>query len=163
MDPGMGHTAADTRFAEIYAANFDALVRLASLLVDSAAAAEDIVQDSFAKLYTRLETVATPQPWLRTTVVNACRNERRRLGTARRYGARLAGPATAADQPIDELITSLRRLPERQRAVLVLHYYADLPEAEIAEILGTRIGAVKSALHRARGRLQAEVTDERNR
>jgi len=163
MDPGVGRTADDTRFAEIYAANFDALVRLASLLVDSAAAAEDIVQDSFAKLYTRLETVATPQPWLRTTVVNACRNERRRLGTARRYGARLASPETATDQPVDELISSLRRLPDRQRAVVVLHYYVDLSEAEIAQILGMRIGTVKSALHRARARLQSEVSGEPNR
>lgn len=163
MDPGVGRTADDTRFAEIYAANFDALVRLASLLVDSAAAAEDIVQDSFAKLYTRLETVATPQPWLRTTVVNACRNERRRLGTARRYGARLASPETATDQPVDELISSLRRLPDRQRAVVVLHYYVDLSEAEIAQVLGMRIGTVKSALHRARARLQSEVSDEPNR
>lgn len=160
MNASIGGTSRDELFADVYADNFDSLVRLASLLVDSAAAGEDIVQDSFAKLFVRLETVTAPQAWLRTTVVNACRNERRRLGTARRYASRLAGQSTAIDPPVDELIASLRRLPNRQRAAVVLRYYADLPEAEIAAILGTRIGTVKSALHRARVRLQSEVTDE---
>ena len=161
MDSIVGGRPRDQTFVDLYATHFDSLVRLASLLVDSAAAGEDIVQDTFAKLFVRLETVDTPQAWLRTTVVNACRNERRRLGTARRYAPRLAGQPVAVDPPVDELIASLRRLPDRQRTAVVLRYYVDLSETEIASILGIRIGTVKSALHRARVRLQSEVSDER--
>ena len=147
----------DDRFSALYAAHFDQLVRVAVLLVGSTAAAEDIVQDAFAKLHDRLHRIDAPPAWLRTTVVNACRNERRRLGTARRHAARLATAPTVIDEAAHELVASLRQLPHRQRAVVVLRYYLDLPEAEIAEMLGVRLGTVKSSLHRALARLQTEV------
>ena len=141
----------------LYLAQFDPLVRLAALLVGSTPAAEDIVQDAFVKLHDRMGRIDVPSAWLRVTVVNACRNERRRLGTARRYASRLATNATVLDEPVDELVSSLRRLPARQRAVVVLRFYLDLPEAEIAALLGVRVGTVKSSLHRALARLHTEV------
>ena len=144
-------------FGVLYAAHFDHLVRLAALLVGSAGAAEDIVQDAFAKLLDRLSRIAVPEAWLWVTVINACRNERRRLGTARRYAARIATGPIGIDEPVHELVASLRRLPHRQRAVVVLRFYLDLPEAEIATVLGVRLGTVKSSLHRALARLQLEV------
>jgi RNA polymerase sigma factor (sigma-70 family) len=61
------------------------------------------------------------------------------------------------DEPVHDLVESLRRLPHRQRAVVVLHFYLDLPEAEIGAILSMRPGTVKSSLHRALARLQTEV------
>ena len=144
-------------FDVLYAAHFDPLVRLAALLVGSAATAEDIVQDSFAKLLNRLGRVDVPEAWLRVTVVNACRNERRRLSTARRYAGRIAVAPTVVDEPVHDFVASLRRLPHRQRAVVVLRFYLDLPEREIATVLGMGLGTVKSSLHRALARLQMEV------
>jgi len=58
---------------------------------------------------------------------------------------------------VHELIASVRRLPHRQRAVVVLRFYLDLPEAEIAQMLGVRPGTVKSSLHRALSRLESEI------
>lgn len=150
----------DDVFSSLYSAQFDRLVRLASLLVGSTPAAEDIVQDAFAKLHDRLSRIDIPEAWLRTTVTNACRNERRRLGTARRLAGRLVSSPTVMDEPVHDLVASLRRLPHRQRAVVVLRFYLDLPEAEIGAMLGMRPGTVKSSLHRALARLQTEVIDE---
>jgi RNA polymerase sigma factor (sigma-70 family) len=95
--------------------------------------------------------------WLRVAAVNACSNERRRLGTARRLAPHLASESVTTEEPKPELIASLRRLPDRQRAVVVLRFYLDLSEADIAETLGMRPGTVKSSLHRALARLQTEV------
>ena len=150
-------TGIDDLFSSLYSAQFDHLVRLASLMVGSTPAAEDIVQDAFAKLHDRLSRIDVPEAWLRTTVTNACRNERRRLGTARRLAGRLVSGPTVVDEPVHELVASLRRLPHRQRAVVVLRFYLDLPEADIAAMLGVRLGTVKSSLHRALARLQTEV------
>jgi len=61
---------------------------------------------------------------------------------------------------VNELIDSLRRLPARQRAVVALRYYEDRPEAEIAELLGIRLGTVKSSLHRAHTALRQELTHD---
>jgi RNA polymerase sigma-70 factor (sigma-E family) len=144
-------------FSSLYASHFDQLVRLASLLTSSSMVAEDIVQEAFAKLHNRFDRIEIPQAWLRVAVVNACSNERRRLGTARRLAPRLVRETMMADEPMPELMASVRRLPDRQRAVVVLRFYLDLPEAEIAEALGMRPGTVKSSLHRALARLQTEV------
>jgi RNA polymerase sigma-70 factor (sigma-E family) len=151
------HKGVSDVFSALYSAQFEHLVRVAALLVGSTPAAEDIVQDAFAKLHDRLGRIDVPEAWLRTTVTNACRNERRRLGTARRHAARLAVGPSVMDEPVHDLVASLRRLPYRQRAVVVLRFYVDLPEAEIADILGVRLGTVKSALHRALSRLHTEV------
>lgn len=144
-------------FARLYHDRFLPLVRLAGLLTGSGAAAEDIVQEKFAKLHIRFGRVLNPEAWLHTAVVNACRNERRRLGVARRYAPLLAERGSAVDPVDSELIASLRRLPHRQRAVVVLRFYLAMPEAEIAEVLGVRPGTVKSSLHRALQRLRLEV------
>jgi RNA polymerase sigma-70 factor (sigma-E family) len=144
-------------FASLYASHFDQLVRLASLLTSSSMVAEDIVQEAFAKLHNRFDRIEVPQAWLRVAVVNACSNERRRLRTARRLAPRLVRETMTAEEPMPELMASLRRLPDRQRAVVVLKFYLDLPEAEITEALGMRPGTVKSSLHRALARLQTEV------
>lgn len=154
----------DAAFARLYAEQFDPLVRLAALLVGSPAAAEDVVQDSFAKLHGRFHRIDEPRAWLRVAVVNASRNERRRLGRLRRHLARqshrrepmaVAGPPP--EPPDASLLAALRRLPPRQRAVVVLRYYLGLDEAEIASTLGIRPGTVKSRLHRALAQLRVEL------
>jgi RNA polymerase sigma-70 factor (sigma-E family) len=144
-------------FAALYAAHHDRLVRLAALLQGSSIAAEDSVQEAFAKLHDRLDRVEAPAAWLTTAVVNASRNQRRHQAVVRRVLPWLARPPVAPDEPVHELVASVRRLPHRQRAVVVLRFYEDLPEAEIASILGVPIGTVKSNLHRALARLRVEV------
>lgn len=158
MDPAGGDASSES-FEGLYAAHFDSLVRLAVLLVDSPAAAEDVVQAVFVKLLVRFDTVDSPVAWLRASVTNGCRNERRRLGTARRYASRLVGQPPTIEEPVDDLVVMLRRLPYRQRAVVVLRFYLDLSESDIATTLGMRPGTVKSSLHRALTRLRLEVEE----
>lgn len=157
-DPLAVELAEETEtFASLYSSHYDQLVRLASLLTSSSMVAEDIVQEAFAKLHNRFDRIEVPRAWLRVAVVNACSNERRRLSTARRLAPRLARQTTTTADPMPELMASLQRLPDRQRAVVVLRFYLDLPEADIAKALGMRPGTVKSSLHRALARLQTEV------
>jgi len=149
------------RFGALYRAEHDGLVRLAGLVLGSGVVAEDVVQEAFAKLHGQLDRVENPAGWLRVAVVNGCRNEHRRLGRARRHVQRIGGAATgeaaAIDPPTPELIQSLRRLPVRQRTVVVLRFYEDLPEADIARIMHIRVGTVKSTLHRALAKLREEI------
>lgn len=135
------------------------MVRVAHLISGSNAVAEEIVQDAFVRLRERWDSLDNPGGYLRTTVVNACRSQLRRHDVERRY-ARTQRPddIVTGDREIDETWTALGQLPERQRAVLVLRFYEDLPEAEIAHILGCRIGTVKSSMHRALKRLRKELS-----
>ena len=146
-------------FEALYEAQHDRLVRAAALMTGSTAAAEDMVQEAFAKLHLRWGRVDEPAAWLRTVVMNSAKNELRRSSVRRRFLERNGPRAVTAhlDQPVNEIVHSLRRLPARQRAVVVLRYYEDLPEAEIAELLGIRLGTVKSSLHRALEALRNEV------
>jgi RNA polymerase sigma-70 factor (sigma-E family) len=152
-----GPDRSDAGFARVYASEHARLVRLAALLLGSTAVAEDVVQDAFARLHDRLGRVDCPPAWLRTAVVNGCKNERRRWAVARRHAHLLAVDDVQSDPPVHELIEALRALPARQRSVVVLRFYEDLPEADIAELLGIRLGTVKSRLHRALARLREEV------
>lgn len=150
---------ADQLLAELYRAHYASLVRLAILLADDNAAAEDLVQDAFVRLHRgwgRLRDPDAALPYLRTCVVNGGRSRLRRLRTVRTFSKHdvarhepsaehhaLLGEAHA------ELLAALQTLPERQRQVLVLRYYAECTEAETADTLGISVGAVKSHTHRA--------------
>ncbi|MCX5010195.1 SigE family RNA polymerase sigma factor [Streptomyces sp. NBC_00555] len=138
----------------LYHAHRLRMVRLAVLLVDDLATAEDVVQDAFTALYRRhgehITEVDNALGYLRTAVVNTSRSVLRRRRTARAWT-----PAAPADVPsaeahvvIDEahreVLAALGRLTPRRRQVLVLRYWADLSEAEIASTLGISRGAVKS-------------------
>lgn len=144
--------------AQLYAAHRLSLVRLALLLVDDRASAEDVVQDAFAHLARRLHRLRDPDAalaYLRTSVVNGSRSTLRRRRTARAY----APPADVEPPGPDdravlaeehrELLAAMDRLGERQREVLVLRYWSGLSEAEIAEACGISRGAVKSTASRA--------------
>ncbi len=157
------HVEGAATFGDVYREHYDHLVRVAYLIVGSSAAAEDVTQEAFAKLHARFQRVRNPGGWLRTVVVNGAKNEVRRQGAVRRLRERLHGPARLAEATPEagsELIGSLRRLPARQRAVVVLRFYADLTEADIADALGMRTGTVKSSLHRALGALRDQMGSE---
>ena len=152
-----GDQVAAAWFAALYRSDHDRLVRLAALILGSGLAAEDVVQDTFAQLHGRFDQVANPGGWLRVAVVNGCRNEHRRLGRARRHAHRLDQRSTEGSEPTPELIDSLRRLPLRQRTVVVLRFYEDLTEADIARTMGISVGTVKSTLHRGLAKLREEI------
>lgn len=146
----------DVAFESVYRSHRSGMVRLAYVITGSNEIAEEVTQEAFARLHQRWSTVDHPVAYLRTIVTNLCRNEVRRFALERR---RAPKPLPDVDDPeIDETWVVVCRLPFRQRAVLALRYYADLPEAEVARILGCRIGTVKSAHHRALARLREELS-----
>ncbi len=153
-------------FEDLYHAHRLPLVRLAILLVDDQDSAEDVVQDAFAALHRRwshLEDPARALAYLRTSVVNGSRSKLRRRRTARAYVPAHEPPAEPADTLLllaeeqRELLAAVRALPERQRQVVVLRYWSDLSEAEIAETLGVSRGTVKSTASRALDALQTTL------
>ncbi len=165
--PGDGHPPYDNApppdprptISELYHAHRLAMVRLAVLLVDDRATAEDVVQDAFAALYKRhgdqLGEVDNAPAYLRTAVVNAARSVLRRRRTARDYTPPYEADAPSAEERIvldeehREVLAALSGLTARRREVLVLRYWCDLTEAQIATTLGISRGAVKSLASRA--------------
>jgi len=134
------------------------LLRLARLLVDDQQSAEDVVQDAFAGFYRTYAGLADPakaQTYLRSAVLNNARSALRRRRTARAYSpphdvnARSAESIAMLDLEHQAVFDAIHRLPERQREILVLRYYENLSEAEIAELTGLAKGTVKSTASRA--------------
>ena len=133
-------------FGEFYAGHFTELVRLATLLSGSVDAAPDLVQDCFVRLHGRWASVREPLPYVRRSVVHACASHHRRAAVVRRNPP--AEPR-ASELGADELQDALAALPARQRAAVVLRYYGDLPDADIARALRCREGTVRSLVSRA--------------
>ncbi|MFD6229177.1 RNA polymerase sigma factor [Streptomyces sp. NPDC060232] len=164
--PGDGAPEPPTVTA-LYHAHRLGMVRLAVLLVDDLATAEDVVQDAFTALYRRhgeqIADVDNALGYLRTSVVNTARSVLRRRRTVRAWT-----PPPTVDEPsaedhvvLDEahreVLAALARLTPRRRQVLVLRYWADLSEAEIATTLGISRGAVKSNASRGLDALERNL------
>ncbi|MGA2208116.1 MAG: SigE family RNA polymerase sigma factor [Acidimicrobiales bacterium] len=143
-------------FEAFYLASYDSLVRLAYVLTSSREVAEDLVQDSFVRLHHRFADVDTPDRYIRRCVVNASRSYFRRSGRERDKRPLLYVVPGDGDAPgaSGELNDVLLTLPYRQRAAVVLRFYSDLSENEIAEILGCRPGTVGSLIHRGLERMR---------
>jgi RNA polymerase sigma factor (sigma-70 family) len=148
--------AAELTFEELYAAQFTPLVRLATLLCGQVEPARDIVQDCFVELHVRWRKIDRPTAYLRRSVVNGCRSRARWERLRRGHRSDIE---PAEEQPVDELGDVLARLPQRQRAAVVLKYYERRTEAEIAEILGCRPGSVGPLVTRALRSMRSELTD----
>ena len=144
-------------FEAFYHREFAGLVRLAMVLVDSQEQAEEVVQDAFAALYLRYRLVTTPLAYIRASVLNGSRKVLRRRILTRR----LPGQSSADSEIVyNHVIDAVRRLPAKQRAVVVLRYELQLTDSEIAETLQMPTGTVKSTLHRAIARLREEITND---
>lgn len=141
----------------LYEAHALGLVRLAVVMVGDRPAAEDVVQEAFCGLYRRWAALSDPGKalgYVRSSVLNGCRSLLRRR--ARQPAAAAGNPAgesaeTAAliGEEHQQVLAAIRRLPDRQRQALVLRYYLDLDEEEIAQVMGISRGTVKSATSRA--------------
>jgi RNA polymerase sigma-70 factor (sigma-E family) len=157
---------ADTAVAALYASHWNKLVRLAALLTRDVSVAEEIVQDAFVAFHRKWDSISDPaaaHAYLRASVVNGARSALRHRSVEEKYrqpGAPApAGPeelAVRADTDA-RVMTALHTLPRRQREVLVLRYYGDLSEADIADTLGLSRGAVKSHAHRGLAALKAAL------
>jgi RNA polymerase sigma-70 factor (sigma-E family) len=166
-----GDRDADEALVAIYTAHYRSLVRLGTLLLHDQAAAEDVVQDAFVAMHASWRRLRDPDralPYLRQAVVNRSRSRLRHLKVADRKAPALlpaesagfvpsaeAGAMSALDR--DHVMRALRSLPQRQREVLVLRYYGDLSEAQIAEAMGISTGAVKSHASRGMGALRERL------
>jgi len=161
LDEGGGVVARMDDFADFYREAYPGAVRLAWLLTHDHAAAEDVVQDVFVRLRTRLGTLEHRTAYLRTAIVNGCRDRARSAGRADAgwHRLRVVSEVSSTDKP-SELLDAVGHLPYKQRAVLVLRYWADLPEGEIAAIVGVRPATVRSITSRALDRLRRELPDE---
>jgi RNA polymerase sigma-70 factor (sigma-E family) len=150
--------AADQAMVRLYRRNFNGLVRLASVVLRDTATAEEVVQDAFINMHRgwhRLRDEENALAYLRQAVVNRARSVlRHRVIVERNAPKAMPDLPSAEDGAISmfersAVIDALRDLPGRQREALILRYYADLSEAEIAAAMGISKGSVKS--HTARG------------
>jgi RNA polymerase sigma-70 factor (sigma-E family) len=157
---------ADAAVAALYRSHRLPMVRLARLLVDDLETAEDVVQDAFAALHRRWTSIAAPDAalgYVRTSVVNGSRSVLRRRRTLRAnpwpdasgWRGDDADAQVLLDEEHREVLVALRNLPARQREVIVLRYWAELTEPEIASTLGISVGAVKSSASRGRDAIAA--------
>lgn len=153
--------------AVLHARHYTSLVRLAVALVDSDAAAEDVVQEAFLNVLRRWDHIrdaAVAEGYLRRAVVNGCRDRLRRRRVRRLLhipeGVASAGPEETAvlREEHREVVAALHLLPARQREVLVLRHYAGLSEAETATALGISVPAAKSAAHKGTANLRARLS-----
>ena len=168
---------ADAALTGLYAAHWRPLVRVAWLLLHDQQGAEDVVQDAFVAMRRRWPTLRDPDKalaYLRTSVVNGVRSAQRHERVVQREARSQASRADALGRSVgpsaetraldrlraDTILAAVRQLPPRQSEVLVLRYYADLSEAQIADALGISAGSVKVHAHRALATLR-RTTKER--
>ncbi|WP_406366771.1 SigE family RNA polymerase sigma factor [Streptomyces sp. NBC_01546] len=138
---------------ETYQAHYRSLLGLAALLLDDTASCEDVVQEAFIRVHSARNRVRDRDKtlaYLRQTVVNLSRSAlRRRILGLKLLSKPMPDMASAEEGAYDQLerddlIKAMRGLQRRQREVLVLRYFADMTEAQVAETLGVSLGSVKA-------------------
>jgi RNA polymerase sigma-70 factor (sigma-E family) len=156
-DAGGVSNAVEAAVTAVYEAHALGLVRFAYVMLGDRAAAEDVVQEAFCGLYRRWDRLAGDDKalaYVRSSVLNGCRSARRRKprndisGVSQPWAASAESAAPAGEER-RQVMRSLWRLPDRQREVLVLRFYLELSEAEIAAQMGIRPGTVRSTTSRA--------------
>jgi RNA polymerase sigma-70 factor (sigma-E family) len=153
----------DEELVSLFSVQYVPLCRLAYLLLGDAARAEDVVQEAFLRTFAGWSRIRQPELaaiYLRRSLVNLCRSGIRHRPVEQRGNARTyrdeTYSATGWEDDVasaNTVLDAVRALPPRQRATVVLRYYLDLSEADIAETLGTTPGTVKSQLAKARAHL----------
>ena len=161
-----GPAGADRAVTALYLTHYRPLVRMAALLVQDLATAEEIVQDSFVAVHAawrRLPDADHALSYLRRSVVDRSRSALRQHVVVDKLAPRLAPdlPGSYGEASIEversAFISALWTLPTRQREVVVLRYFADLPETQVASATGISEGAVKVHAARAMSSLRTEL------
>ena len=148
------------RIDALFVHEYSGLARLAFLLTDDRSTAEELAMEAFARAlagWRRIGSMDRPDLYLRRIVVNLCTSNIKRRGIERRANARAAAQRLdmpAASPPEPSVTRAVSELPVRQRACVVLRYYEDRQETEIAEVLRCSVGTVKSQLSKAREKLE---------
>jgi RNA polymerase sigma factor (sigma-70 family) len=140
--------------AELFRARREPMARLAYVLTGNSQVSDEIVQDAFLKMHTNWERITNPAGYLRTAIINSCRSYHRHLAVERR--APIARQEVAVSVT-DEISDALAKLSYDHRAVLALRYFCDLNDFEIADMLRTRPGTVRSRIHRGLAQLRKEI------
>ena len=152
-------------FDEFYAGSWSRLVGQLYVMTGDLAEAQDVVQEAYVRAWRRREELSAagaPEAWVRTVAwrlaVSRWRRARGYLSALVRHGTPVeqAGP----DPEHAALVAALRKIPEEQRRVVVLHYLCDLPVAEVARQTGAPVGTVKVRLARARASLARHLTGD---
>lgn len=153
-------------FDAFYTATARRVVHHVYALCGDLAEAQDVTQEAYARAWQRWSRVGAyedPEGWVRTVAwrltANRWRGLRRWFAARARLGREAPAPGTNPDRVA--LLAALRRLPEAQRLVVVLHHLHDLPVAEIARTTGMPEGTVKSYLSRGRAALAVLLTDDK--
>lgn len=164
-EPKRTSTRSAPALSDAYEAHYASLVRLASVLLDDVGACEEVVQDAFVSVWHRPPALTDPDrlpAYLRSAVLNGARSQLRKRAVRRRHQPQMhlaaaSAETTALAEGDEQLLEALRSLPARQREVLVLRFYLDLSEAEIAATLGVSTGSVKTHAHRGLSTLAARL------
>lgn len=158
-EPGTGSGMPRAELEGLFAVERAGMVKMATLLVGSHAVAEEVVQDAFISVGKRWSSIERPGAYLRTTVVRGCAAVLRRRSIEHRHSVRLTGEAVVElPTQLVELRDALDRLTDRQRIVVVLRYFVDVGDDEIATALGVRPPTVRSLARRALSTLRKELT-----
>lgn len=148
-------------FEDAFRAEYGDVVRAVSPIVGSVADAEAVVQDAFVKAFTRWGRISRydrPGAWVRRVALrDAVRFAERNRRTLPEPS--VGGDLTEAVSASVDLHAALLQLPPKQRACVVLHYLADWPVSQVAEVMGCREATVRVQLHRARGALAESLED----
>ncbi len=154
--------------ADLFASEARSLVRLASIFCDDRESAEDLVQEAFIRLHRSAHRIADPErapAFLRSIVINLARDTNRRGLMSLRHRPSMVRPsstehveADAIDAADREMLDALRTLPDRQRSCLVLRFYLEMSESEIADALGISKNSVKTHCRRGLAALEARIS-----
>jgi RNA polymerase sigma-70 factor (sigma-E family) len=148
--------SAEVAVAALYEASAVSLIRLAYVMLGDRPSAEDVVQEAFCGLYRRWDRLAEADSalyYVRSSVLNGCRSVLRSRA-ARRRGVAYELPTVSAEAVVlngeerEEVIRAVGRLPHRQREALVLRFYLDLSDEQIARVMGIRQSTVRSTAYR---------------
>jgi RNA polymerase sigma-70 factor (sigma-E family) len=164
---GTDNAERDRRVGDLFDHHYPGLCRLAYLIVGDRVQAEEVVMDAFMRTFAswgRIRDLDHSEAYLRRAVVNLSRTRARRLHTEERSNAAVARqplkqPGAETERKLI-VWEAVKCLPDRQRAAVVLRYYEDLPEADIADVLGCTVGTVKSQLSKARAALARALDEE---
>ena len=147
-------------FAALYDGEFGRLAGYLARLTGDVEAGREAAQEAFTRLFSRWRRVSEPRAFVYAVGTNLCRQSWRRAGRERTALASLARTTPEHQPPADPGVRDLvEQLPPRLREVVLLHYYADLPVAEVAAAVGRPLGTVKRRLHEARALLATEMGD----
>ncbi|WP_446664926.1 SigE family RNA polymerase sigma factor [Flexivirga sp. B27] len=156
-------TQSDDEFEQFVTREYDRLRRIAISLTGNRHDAEDLVQDSLAKLlvhWDKVAATASPTSYARRTIVNTFLSGKRRRAASEIVSTEVVDHRSESSDPTTQfiqrhdLLSAVLTLPPSQRVVIVLRYLEDLPVPEVARILGKREGAVRATCHRGLEKLR---------